>query len=137
MRQKRDSNFWGSRSKVVVSSHRKRKKQTPPRKLVSFVQRKNNRKKKKSPLTCDEFPAVVVPSFLKTVRSWDSDCGVTPGRMPSSSETTMGFSSSVLGSMIFVLTGTISSRKRPEACAAAARACERAASLSWTSLPTP
>ena len=65
--------------------------------------------------TCDEFPAVVVPSFLKTVRSCPRDCTVTPGRIPSSSDTTMAFSSSVLGSMIFVLTGTISSRKRPEA----------------------
>ena len=70
---------------------------------------------KKLFLTCDELPAVVVPSFLKTVRSCPRDCTVTPGRMPSSSDTTMAFSSSVLGSMIFVLTGTISSRKRPEA----------------------
>lgn len=66
-------------------------------------------------LTCEEFPAVVVPSFLKTVRSCPRDCTVTPGRIPSSSDTTMAFSSSVLGSIIFVLTGTISSRKRPEA----------------------
>ena len=75
--------------------------------------RKN--KKNKKLLTCDEFPAVVVPSFLKTVRNCPRDCTVTPGRIPSSSDTTMAFSSSVLGSMIFVLTGTISSWKRPEA----------------------
>lgn len=106
-----------------------------PASLLS--QKKKKKKGNATFFTCDEFPAVVVPSFLKTVRSCPSDCTVTPGRIPSSSVTTMAFSSSVLGSTIFVLTGTISSRKRPEAWAAAARACERAASLSWKSRPTP
>jgi hypothetical protein len=88
-----------------------------PRPPLSTSSRSPSRKNKKNKklLTCDEFPAVVVPSFLKTVRNCPRDCTVTPGRIPSSSDTTMAFSSSVLGSMIFVLTGTISSWKRPEA----------------------
>ena len=75
------------------------------------------------PLTCDELPAVVVPFFLKTVRSSLRAAAVTPGRMPSSSDTTIRFSSPVLGSLIVVSTGTISSLNRPDARAAAARAC--------------
>lgn len=41
------------------------------------------------------------------------------------------------GGYTLVCTGTISSRKRPEACAAAARLWERRATLSWASRVMP
>ena len=49
------------------------------------------------------------------------------------SEMVTRFSSPVLGSFQIVCTGTIWSLKRPEARAAAARACDCAANLSCTS----
>eukprot|EP00890_Picochlorum_soloecismus_P001191 jgi/Picsp_1/2072/NSC_05537-R1_hypothetical protein CaO19.1705 [Candida albicans SC5314] len=79
---------------------------------------------------CDEFPAVVVPPFLKTGLNLPSIATLVPGLIPSSSEITTFFSSSVFGSLRIVCTGTISSRKFPAARAAAAFACDLAANVS-------
>ena len=84
-------------------------------------------------LTCDAFPGVVLPPFLNTAGSFASDSVVVPSRMPSSSVTTTGFVSPVFGSFHVVCTGTICESKRPFARAAAARACDRAASESCCS----
>mmetsp|Transcript_26178 Transcript_26178/g.57194 ORF Transcript_26178/g.57194 Transcript_26178/m.57194 type:complete len:241 (-) Transcript_26178:703-1425(-) len=88
-------------------------------------------------VTWDELPAVVVPSFLKTVGSLDSVSMVVLARTPSSSDTTTGVSAPVLGSITFVLTGTISSLNLPAACAAAAFLWDLTANSSWVLRSTP
>lgn len=82
-------------------------------------------------------PAVVVPSFLNTVRSPARLAAVAPGRMPSSALTTTCCSAPLLGSLTFVATGTISAANLPAACAAAALRWLAAANSSCTFLLTP
>mmetsp|Transcript_5173 Transcript_5173/g.18074 ORF Transcript_5173/g.18074 Transcript_5173/m.18074 type:complete len:318 (+) Transcript_5173:16-969(+) len=86
---------------------------------------------------CDALPGVVDPPFLNTAGSLARISGVMPSRMPSSSSRVTVCSSPVFLSLTLVVTGTISSRKRPAARAAAARACDRAAISSCCSRVTP
>jgi hypothetical protein len=66
--------------------------------------------------TCEEFPAVVEPSFLKTGLSFARPSfEVFLG--PSSSETITSCSSPDFGSLTIVFTGTISSLNFPSFCA--------------------
>ena len=60
-------------------------------KLTNYEKRKGSR----------GIPAVVVPSFLNTVFNFPRPATDVSGRIPSSTDTTMGFSSPVLGSTIF------------------------------------
>mmetsp|Transcript_27290 Transcript_27290/g.67045 ORF Transcript_27290/g.67045 Transcript_27290/m.67045 type:complete len:272 (+) Transcript_27290:59-874(+) len=75
-------------------------------------------------------PGVVDPPFLNTAGSLAKLSTVMPSRMPSSLSITTLVFSPVLGSLWKVCTGTIWESKRPLFCAAAARACDRAASVS-------
>mmetsp|Transcript_1560 Transcript_1560/g.6936 ORF Transcript_1560/g.6936 Transcript_1560/m.6936 type:complete len:273 (+) Transcript_1560:2675-3493(+) len=83
--------------------------------------------------TCDAFPGVVDPPFLKTAGSLARESRVVPSRIPSSFSTRMRVTSFVLGSRHCVRTGTICESNRPLFCAAAARACDLAASVSCCS----
>mmetsp|Transcript_12586 Transcript_12586/g.50574 ORF Transcript_12586/g.50574 Transcript_12586/m.50574 type:complete len:273 (-) Transcript_12586:449-1267(-) len=83
--------------------------------------------------TCDAFPGVVLPPFLKTAGNLASVVVVVPSRIPSSLSTTILETSPVFGSLHCVRTGTICESKRPSRCAAAALACDRAARVSCCS----
>lgn len=86
--------------------------------------------------TWEELPAVVVPSFLKAGLSFPRLCKLEFARMPSSDDTVMALVSFVLGSMIVVWIGTISSTNLPAAAAAAAFLCDATANLSCAILHT-
>ena len=74
-----------------------------------------------------ELPAVTLPSGLKAGWSSCSFSNVDEGRGPSSAETT------VPSSFVY---GVSSRAKKPDACAATARSCERCAKRSMSSRET-
>jgi len=67
----------------------------------------------------EELPAVVIPSFLKAGFNLDNPSKVVSFLIPSSLSTVISFTSP-LSFLILVLTGTISSLKRPVSYALAA-----------------
>ncbi len=78
-------------------------------------------------LTPEALPAVTVPSGLTTPLSLDSDSSVVSARGCSSLSTTSG-----LPFFCGIVTGTISSARRPSFIAAAARCWLRSAKVSWS-----
>mmetsp|Transcript_662 Transcript_662/g.796 ORF Transcript_662/g.796 Transcript_662/m.796 type:complete len:206 (+) Transcript_662:412-1029(+) len=87
-------------------------------------------------LTCDEFPAVVLPPFLNAGLSFANPSTVVPARGPSSFETTTSFSLPSLSSMV-TFTGTISLSNLPSFWACSARLCDSAAMASCSSRVIP
>lgn len=79
-------------------------------------------------VVCDEVPAVVVPALSNAGGSLLSVSGVVPGRIPSSSATTLRDPSDCK-----TLYGIISSLNLPDDLAAAAFWCELEANASWRS----
>mmetsp|Transcript_35910 Transcript_35910/g.73796 ORF Transcript_35910/g.73796 Transcript_35910/m.73796 type:complete len:233 (+) Transcript_35910:325-1023(+) len=86
--------------------------------------------------TCEAFPAVVEPPFLKTGLSLASFSKVEPSRGPSSLVITISFSFPSASSTV-TLTGTISRSKRPSFWARSAFMCDSTAKRSCTSRETP
>jgi len=84
----------------------------------------------------EELPAVVIPSFLKAGFNLDNPSKVVSFLIPSSLSTVISFTSP-LSFLILVLTGTISSLKRPVSYALAAFSWEWTENLSKTSLFIP
>ena len=80
----------------------------------------------------DAFPAWMEPSLAKAGLIFDKLSAVMPGLTPSSFETVMVLTSSVLGSSHLTVRGAISSSKRPLSWALRAFWYEEAAKASWT-----
>ena len=62
---------------------------------------------------CDALPAWMLPSLAKAGFIFARESAVIPGLMPSSLETVMVVSSSVFGSMYWVVMGAISASNLP------------------------